>query len=234
MLNKLRSWGKRPFQFTMFACVQFVVLTLIAMLLFPGGSVADPNSHGYSFFDNFFSELGMMVTRSGSTNTLCAILFIVALTVAGAGLVAYFVAVLPYFWHRRATGVLAVLGSIFGVVSGTCFIGIALAPADVAQKIHGQFVMNAFRTFLVAVLFYIPAILFNRRYPNTYALVYGIFALVLAAYVWLMIGGPSFDTPEGVRVQATGQKIVVYASIVCMFIQAYGAARLSTESRAQD
>lgn len=59
------------------------------------------------------------------------------------------------------------------------------------------------------------------------------FALLLAADVWLMIAGPAIDTPESVRVQATGQEIIVYASIVCLFIQAHGAARLSTDTGAE-
>lgn len=74
--------------------------------------------------------------------------------------------------------------------------------------------MTAFRAFLDAVLFYLVAILLSRRYPNAYALVYGVCALLLAAYVWLMIAGPGIDTPVGMRVQATGQKIINYSSIV--------------------
>jgi hypothetical protein len=47
----------------------------------------------------------------------------------------------------------------------------------------------------------------------------------LAVYLGLF-GGPHIDTPEGVRIQATGQKIVVYAEIGCMFIQSYGALKV--------
>ena len=85
-----RGWGKRPFQFTTLACVQFVVLTTVAMLLYPGGSRADPTSRGYSFFNNFFSELGLTVTSAGTPKRASLILWVIALTVAGLGMVVFF------------------------------------------------------------------------------------------------------------------------------------------------
>ena len=83
--------GSWPFKFALAACVQFVVLTAIAMPLYPGGSFADPSSTRYSFFTNFFSELGMTVTSGGRPNIPCTILFVIALTWAGLGLVVFFV-----------------------------------------------------------------------------------------------------------------------------------------------
>jgi hypothetical protein len=50
---------------------------------------------------------------------------------------------------------------------------------------------------------------------------------MLAGYIWLMINGPGIDAPNGEIVQAAGQKIIVYASIICMGIQSYGSMRLS-------
>jgi hypothetical protein len=76
------------------------------------------------------------------------------------------------------------------------------------------------------VILYSAAILRNNDYPNVYAFAYLGFALILAAYLVLLFGGPHVDTPEGVRIQATGQKIVVYAEIGCMFLQSYGALKV--------
>jgi hypothetical protein len=38
-----------------------------------------------------------------------------------------------------------------------------------------------------------------------------------------MFWGPEADTAEGVMIQATGQKVVVFSAITCMFIQGFGA-----------
>jgi hypothetical protein len=222
----IQSWGKRPFQATMYACVQFVALTFAGMFVYPGGTNTDPTTVGYSFTENFFSSLGRTVASNGSANTVAAILFFTALATAGLGLVWFFVAILQFFRQTRTLGALSILGSIFGVITGLAYVGVAFTPADLFLDIHRQFVLIAFQAFLVVSIFYTLAILLNRRYPNTYAAVYLVFAVLLALYVWLMFNGPKPDTPEGLVIQATGQKMIVYAAIICMFVQGYGAVRL--------
>lgn len=226
-MNKIKASGKRPFQFTLIASLQFVLLTLIAMPFYPGGTHTNPTTSGYSFFRNFFSSLGLTVAPNGETNTIAAILFFIALSVAGLGLVVYFIVEPQFFWHKRSQRILSILGSIFGIISGVCFIGVAFTPANLLPAAHGWFVVNAFRSFLVVVVFYAIAVLLNRDYPNIYAGVYVLFAVMLAGYIWLMINGPGIDAPNGEIVQAAGQKIIVYASIICMGIQSYGSMRLS-------
>jgi hypothetical protein len=226
MQERWRAWGERPFRLTTLACVQFVVLSAIAMLLYPGGSRADPASGRYSFFNNFFSDLGLTTAINGAPNTASMILFIIGLTVAGLGLVLFFVTAPQFFQRERFLRVLSALGSLFGALSGLCFIGVAWSPANLAAGPHGQFTLWAFQTFLVVVVFYVLAILLSPRFPNVYALVYFLFAVLLAGYIVLMMRGPGLDTAQGVSIQATGQKLIVYAAILCMFIQARGAARL--------
>ena len=82
------------------------------------------------------------------------------------------------------------------------------------------------------VALYSAAIFLSKDYPRVYAFTYLGFALILAIYLWLLFGGPHADTPNGVRIQATGQKIVVYAEIICMFIQSYGAFKIERRLRA--
>jgi hypothetical protein len=58
-----------------YASVQFLLLTAIAMLVYPGGAVYEPDASRYLFFRNFFSDLGATVTPSGrriSPHTSCS------------------------------------------------------------------------------------------------------------------------------------------------------------------
>jgi len=229
-MDRIKSLGKRPFQFTIIAAIQFVLLTLIAMPLYAGGTGTDPSNTGYSFFRNFFSSLGLIVAPNGEPNTVSAILFFIALLFAGLSLVVYFIVEPQFFWHKRSLRILSILGSIVGVFTGLCFMGVAFTPADLFLDAHAWFVINAFRSFLVVVLFYTFAILLNRDYPNIYALVYIIFAVLLAAYIWLLFSGIGSDTPEGEMIQATGQKSIVYAAIICMLIQSYGSLKMPNRS----
>jgi hypothetical protein len=215
------------FRLVAIACVLFVVLTGVAMLFYPGGTATDPTTHGYSFFTNFFSDLGLTQTRTGQPNTVSAILFITALTAAGGGLAVFFVAFTQFFAHSIPGRLLSGIGSLFGVISGLCFIGVAFTPANLVSKAHVQFVLWAFAAFPIAAIFYVAAMLRERQYPKRFALVFAVFAALLILYMVLLLSGPSIKTPEGVMIQATGQKAIVYASIISILIQAVGARQVA-------
>lgn len=225
------NWRRWAFILAMVGGVQFIFLTVVAMFLYPGGSYADHDTSGYSFWINFFSDLGRTETFGEHPNAASMALFITALSLASLTLVAAFAAMPRLFAGNRASRRLSIAGSTFGVISAAAYLGIACMPADVNLTVHRLFVEIAFSTFLLVVILYSAAIFLNRNYPNFYAFVYIGFAFILAAYLGLLFGGPHIDTPEGVRIQATGQKIVVYAEIVCMFIQSYGALRVERQLR---
>ena len=200
-MERILSWGKRPFVLGMWCCAQFVLLSVIAMFIYPGGTKFDPGASGYSFFHNFFSELGFTITSGGLPNPVAAPLFFIALTFGGLGLVFFFVVYLQFFWDRPLLRVLSILGSLCGVVSGLAYVGIAFTPANLLPGPHLQFVLLAFRAFLPAVLFYMLAILLNPDYPNRYAALYLVFAVFLAAYILLLTRGPSLETAQGIMIQ---------------------------------
>ncbi len=219
------SWRRKAFAWVVVGCILFVVLTAVAMWFYPGGSMTDPTTRGYSFFTNFFSELGLTRAHSGGPNTVSFILFVVALTLAGAGLVLFSIAFRSFFTQSTAGKVLTTIGSLFGIISGVCFIGVAWAPADVQLVLHGQFVLWAFQAFPVAALLYAVVILLDEHYPKRFAVVFLAFALLLVLYLALLTGGVSFDTKQALMIQATGQKVIVYASIITILIQSLGARK---------
>lgn len=73
------------------------------------------------------------------------------------------------------------------------------------------------------------AIFREREYPNRFGFVFVAFAVLLVLYVLLLAAGPPYDSPEGIMVQAVGQKIIVYASVTSIFIQASGARQIAGE-----
>jgi hypothetical protein len=52
-----------------------------------------------------------------------------------------------------------------------------------------------------------------------------IFVLFLAGYGYFLFTGPNFGAEEGFEFQAITQKIIVYLTIVNLFIQAFGIKR---------
>jgi hypothetical membrane protein len=223
-------WRKPVFQAIIVACLLFVLLTTVAMGVFPGGTSTNLTSQGYSFTQNFFSDLGRVTTRSGADNTLARILFTVGLSLAGLSLAVFFVAFTQFFARPLWVRVLSAAGTVLGVTAGICFIGVAFTPADVSGRAHGQFVLWAFRLFLFAALLYLPALFGaaafgGRRYPRPFALVFIAFALLLAGYLWLLTQGPPARTPEGYVIQVVGQKVIAYASIFSVALMSWGAIR---------
>jgi hypothetical membrane protein len=215
--------GRETFRSIAIGCGLFVLLTFIAMLTYTGGSVNDHSAQGYSFTHNFLSNLGMLTALSGKPNWVSAVLFFVALSTAGACLVVFFMLYRRFFQHNRLQRLLAWVGSLLGVLAGACFVGIAFTPADIARPAHTQFVLWAFRLFPLAVLFYLPVMFIDQRYPRVYVWVFAVFALMLVGYYLLLTEGPSFSSPEGLVVQVVGQKVIAYASILSIGIQALGA-----------
>ena len=85
----------------------------------------------------------------------------------------------------------------------------------------------AFNSFLITVVLYAIAIFKNPVYPNLYSWAYLIFGIRLALYILIKLFGPGSKTPQGLAIRVTTQKIVVYAQIMCMMVQAYGAWMLN-------
>lgn len=217
-------WQRKAFELGMWGGGLFIPLTLIAMLVYPGGSLTNPNTRGYSFFANFFSELGFLTTKSGATNYIAAPLFFFALNLAGASLVIFFLAFRQFFLDSARLRWLSGLGTLVGVAAGVCFIGVAFTPADILLNPHYQFVIWAFRLFPLAALFYMAAIFAHPSYPRGYGWLFAGFTACLVGYILLLELGPSpAESYTGQVIQAAGQKIIVYLSIGCITVQGWGA-----------
>ena len=118
-----------------YSMIVFVLFNAIAMLSYPGGSVDNKLSLdqaeaqvGYSFFNNFFSDLGQTISHSGDPNWLSCIFFNFSLCVIGVCFIMLFCKVGDLFNNYK---VLSKIGTVCGVLSGFCYIGVALTPSNV-------------------------------------------------------------------------------------------------------
>ena len=225
--TKTKFWRKDIFTLVGIGCGLFVLLTVIAMFFYPGGTFTDFNTRGYSFFQNFFSELGMARTHTGGPKTVSLILFLISMFLSGSGMIAFFASFPQFFRNTRPNRILSLLGSALGIISGVCFIGVAAFPADVNLPLHTGLVMWAFRLFPAAVLCYVSVMFREKTYPRGYAWELVIFLGLLIGYILLLEFGPGIKSYQGMVIQAVGQKIIVYASIFSVMIQSWGADRYS-------
>ncbi len=223
---KRATW---PFDFVILVCCAFVFLTLGAMAFYPGGTALNPNTTHYHFFENFFSDLGRTIARgSHKPNPIGSTLFFVALSSSGLALGLFFIAFARFFWGEFAQRVATTAGVLFGWLSALNFLGIAFYRANIYPKQHVQCVFAAFKCFPLAVLCFAVAMLVGRSYPKRGVWIFAGFFAVLVAYLTLITKGPSPLSPQGLMIQATGQKIVVYASLLCVGAQSLLARRYLT------
>jgi hypothetical protein len=223
-------WQKNVYRYVFIGCGLFVLLTVAAMFTYPGGNYLGELTRGYDFFRNFFSDLGRITVAGNRSNIVSAVLFFFALSIAGIGLIFFFIAFRQFFQHDRIGQRWSLFGSIIGVASGLCFVGIACAPYDLFLDIHYQLVFWAFRTFLFAVGIYAYVIFRQNQYPRQYGWVFIAFTVFLAAYLGLLEFGPKATTPTGLIIQATGQKIIVYVSIISVMAQSWLAYTFNRSS----
>lgn len=203
------------------AAILFVILTGLAMIAYPGGSLQDRGAVHYNFSENFFSDLGATVTHSGKQNTLSDILFISALGSIGLVLI-YF----SKIWrgvntdsHEMVT--FGIISKIFLVISGGGFIGVAFTPWNLYFDNHVFFLKLAFGSLLCWTIMMIIFEARNHKLRNV-MIINSIYVLMLAYYVYLLFFGPKFGTAEVLGFQAVAQKIIIYSSIINLAIQAWG------------
>ena len=224
--SRRSHWERASFSFALISCATFVVLTALAMAFYPGGTSLDARSTGYHFWLNFFSDLGRTTARNGAPNAVAALLFKIALVAAGAALAIFHLALARALWRDAATRTLPgdcaiVALAACGVFAGACFVGVAMNTADLAPYQHGFYVLWAFRFFLLASLFSGAIVRKRPAFPRALVWLVGAFSVTLFAYLWLIARGPAPDTEIGLAIQATSQKIVVYAAILCVGAQAW-------------
>jgi len=184
------------------------------MLVYPGGRVGDRASLGYSFFTIFFCDLGQTQTHSGASNAPSLVLFLIALVTLAFGLPLFFFAFARLF-ERGSRGALIVrVAPPAAALSAICFLGVGATPWNLYLQAHNEFVTWAFRALLIAMLAALAASLSDRAFARTFGAVFGAYTLVLIGYVLLIALGPAPATAAGAAIQATGQKIIIYASIL--------------------
>ncbi|MFX0145005.1 MAG: hypothetical protein ACFE9C_13125 [Candidatus Hodarchaeota archaeon] len=223
-MNK-KSWKYWAFLLNNFSCIQFIILTTIAMFYYRGGTYVDPSTQNYSFWYNYFSDLGRVIAHSGAINTISSILFIVALVLWGISQIPFYIAFPSHFKNSKKLKKISIIGSIFGASTGIFYIGIAFNPSDILDPIHDLFVVLGFGSILLCLFLYSFAIFQNNNYPNFYAKVIIISVIILGVYYLSFVFVQTTDVSIRLFIAATGQKIMIYTLLLCGIVQGYGALK---------
>ncbi len=211
-------WQIGVFRIIIATGICFLLLTSIAMLLYPGGTMTEPHRHGYAFFSNFLSDLGRTSTPSGYDNLASRLLFLIALIIGAFGITLLFTAFTQFFANPGTARWLGRLGAVCGLVTSLCFIGVAIIPLNQYGFLHNLFLYSASLTFMLAYVLLFLAVLLTPGFPRRCVYVFSAFSFMLVVsllvFIWTFFFGPAAGTPAWEIIHATGQKLIVASSIL--------------------
>jgi len=204
-----------------FGMAQFILLTILAMIFYAGGSNYYPTASSYDFLQNFFSDLGMRTAWTGNSNMIASILFTIALATAGASILP-FILLFPSIFSRKTLSFwFSMLTLITGIPTSIGFIIIAFAPWDLYLSAHLMAVYVAFVGAVPLSVGFTGAIWAAKKFPKYLVWVGTTVSFIILLYVWLLFFGP--EGSEMARlIQVVGQKIVVYTIIIGFLIEGWG------------
>ncbi len=197
-LEELKNWKRLGCLLAVIGAVQFMVLSSVAMIFYPGG---------YSIMDNYLSHLGQ-IEVAGESNTISYVLWVVATVVAGLILIPFWIVLRTLFTKTRGNRI-SLIGTSLGVVSGPFLIGIGIFSMSTHASAHGLATIVFFLLFAAAIAVYSVAILFNEEYPNMYSFVGVVFSILIVLFV-----GGAFAA-----IDVLMQKIIVYGFVVWVLFQ---------------
>lgn len=199
-----KSIGRLACLVTVFGVGQFLLLTFLAALFYPGG---------YDYFGDYFSDLGAVEARNGEPNSISRSLFSMALTIIALSLIPFWLIIHRLFRESTVERVLSILGSALGLLSSPFTIGVGLFPIDTQLETHFIVTLILVLLFALASLLYSIAIILNQNYPNY---------LGLMAFLLLAISVASFATSlSNPSLGAFLQKIVAYGYFIWTLIPTY-------------
>ena len=224
----MNNIGKNPWVITFPRQVLwlFIILNIAAMLLYPGSTYRDNLTSGYSFTENFLSDLGRTLTFSGEINFISAQLFNMSLILAGAVFTLFYLHVRKVF-NIKNQKALAFIGSFFGLLGGLSMIGVGLTPADLYLEIHIICATWLFRFFFVASLCYSVVIFRHAQFENKFAAGYLVFALSILLYILVSELGTDPKINQFALVfQVVSQKIILLILMASIYIQTLSLQKL--------
>jgi hypothetical membrane protein len=205
----------------------FVILNIIAMLSYPGGTFLDDTTVGYSFTRNFLSDLGRTLSYPGEVNFISSQLFNMALILSGVVFANFYLHVRKIFTADNQK-TLALIGSFFGVLGGLSLAGVGLTPADLYLDLHMICATWLFRFFFVASLCYSMVIFRHSKFENKYAMGYLVFTFSILLYIIISELGPDPKVNQfALTVQVVSQKMILFILMAAIYIQTIGLKKLS-------
>ena len=195
----------------------FVILNFISMLVYPGGTIIEPDTKGYSFFYNFLSNLGEWTAKNGEDNTVSAYLFNSSMLILALSYFLFYVTFLRIQLKFNRNKIILI-----------SFVLVAVFSADNSTfDIHVFFVKVAFR-FLLIHCFIQLFIVYKSKLSKIMLVRSSLFCIILLLFIIVMEYGPNpFLDNQSLFIQVFSQKMIVISILIYFFVQLTESISLS-------
>ncbi len=193
-------------RFTQYLLLQYIIVCVILMILYQGGSLFAPKTLHYVFDQNYLSDLGRTTFFSGNNNPYWFV-YSITLFLVGIGTFLFF-----YLTSKAVMQNRKMIIWFFALISALGYIGIAISPVDTHFKQHiisGQF---AYFSFLFATLS-LNFLMDRKNYRNIFIWLL-LLNLLLIAFLSLSLFGP--HSSEGIwalSLKTIAQKVMTVAQL---------------------
>jgi hypothetical protein len=205
------------------------IFTGVAMVVYPGGTLRDHSTRGYSFFQNSLSDLGMTVAWGGQPNYLGALLFVCGFGFFVVACVGCTAALIRSLFSSRATRAVLFVTMAAGAFSGAALAGAMLTPQDRYPALHGRFSLLALAAGFLATLLVAWATSLDWRFRRRVPI--GWLVLAAALMAWWSVKQWRPTTDLGLALPVTLQKVVAVVVVGTLIFQSYEADRVNAQTK---
>ena len=208
----------------------FVILNFISMVIYPGGTIIEPETKGYSFFYNFLSNLGESTAKNGEDNIVSAYLFNSSMLILAISYFLFYVSYLRIQLKFNRNKILNFFSLSTIIISLVSFVLVAVFSADNSTfDIHVFFVKVAFRLLMIHCFVQL-FIVYKSNLSKTMLMSSSIFCFVLLLFIIVMEYGPNpFLDNRSLLIQVSSQKMIVISILLYFFVQISEAISMSNK-----
>tara|TARA_Y100001960_G_C14481669_1_gene732120 strand:- start:1 stop:702 length:702 start_codon:yes stop_codon:yes gene_type:complete len=205
------------------ALLLFVAMLVFSMSIYSGGTRANFNASGYTFSENYISDLGRYISVNGQDNTSVMVVFILAFFLLGSSFFLFFYHNY-YFIKEKFKPSLNIfrLATFFALCATISIVGVGLTPSDINFDDHVMFAEWIFRFFFGASVLY--AISYFKINPKTKFLGVGYLILSIATGSYILFSDFQLNKilfSETLIADVLAQKFIVFSLIIGFFIIGY-------------
>ena len=191
----------------------FIILVFLSAFTYDGGNKLNPNASGYSFSNNYLSDLGRAKTHNGLDNQVSFYCFNASLIILSPIFIIYFLYLPIIYNDNRKSLTVARIGSLFGVLGSICFAGVGFTPADLYFPLHVFFANWLYRCYCVTIIFYAASFIFIPRKNRIFATTFIIIGVIVTTHILLSDIGLADYFTKSHKIHVLSQKVSTIALV---------------------